>query len=442
MLNILVVERRLAGNRKLMGLLGAFNTVVWSEAEPLIEQIKRNSYNVIIMAYELDLLQSVKNADPRIEVFLVGGSGMDEVEAINRGATACLPEPVDMERLKKTIEEVDEIALVRMETAELEKQIFERCTFAGVVGKSPRMLDIFNYLRRIAKYYKTATIMGETGVGKEEIAKALHHTSPGSKEPFLVCNCGAMVETLIESELFGYKKGAFTGAVADTPGIFEAAGEGTVFLDEIGDMPLSLQPHLLRVLQGGDFKRVGSTQPLRAKCRVITATNKDLAKEVKERRFREDLYFRLTALTIRVPPLRERKDDIPLLCRYMLNRFHQRTGKKVMGISMQAQAALMAYDWPGNVRELENLIEHLAILTTEQFLRLEDLPPGIRGRGAAAEKGADLNKRLDHVVRGHIEAVLSQLNGNQSRAALVLGISRRALLRKIEKFSIRTGRAS
>ncbi len=442
MLNILVVERRLAGNNGLMGLLGAFNTSVWSETEPLIEKIKKNSYNVIIMGYGLDLLQSIKNADPRAEVFLVGGSAVDEVEAINRGASACLQEPIDLERLKKSIEEIGELALVRRETAELEKQLFERYTFAGVVGKSPRMLDIFNYLRRIAKYYKTATIMGETGVGKEEIAKALHQTSPGSKEPFLVSNCGAMVETLIESELFGYKKGAFTGAVADTPGIFEAAGEGTVFLDEIGDMPLSLQPHLLRVLQGGDFKRVGSTQPLKAKCRVITATNKDLAKEVKDGRFREDLYFRLTALTIHVPPLRERKDDIPLLSRYMLNRFHQRTGKKVLGISMQAQAALMAYDWPGNVRELENLIEHLAILTTEPFLRLEDLPPGIRGRGAAIEKGADVTKTLDQVVKAHIEAVLGQLNGNQSRAAIVLGISRRALLRKIEKHSIKTGRGS
>ncbi len=442
MLNILVVERRLAGNKPLMGFLEAFNTTVWSEAEPLIDKIKKNSYNVIITGYGLDLLQSIKNADPRAEVFLVGGSAVDEVEAINRGASACLQEPIDMERLKKSIEEIGELALVRRETAELEKQLFERYTFAGVVGKSPRMLDIFNYLRRIARYYKTATIMGETGAGKEEIAKALHHTSPGAKEPFLVCNCGAMVATLIESELFGYKKGAFTGAVADTPGIFEAAGEGTVFLDEIGDMPLSLQPHLLRVLHGGDFKRVGSTQSLKARCRVITATNKDLAKEVKDGRFREDLYFRLTALTIHVPPLRERKDDIPLLSRYMLNRFHQRTGKKVLGISMQAQAALMAYDWPGNVRELENLIEHLAILTTEPFLRIEDLPPGIRGRGAVAEKGVDVTKTLDQVVKGHIEAVLSQLNGNQSRAASVLGISRRALLRKIEKYSIRTGRTS
>lgn len=442
MLNILVVERRLAENKSLMGLLSEFNTSVWSETEPLIDKIKKNSYNVIIMGYGLDLLQSIKNADPRAEVFLVGGSAVDEVEAINRGASACLQEPIDLERLKKSIDEIGELALVRRETAELEKQLFERYTFAGVVGKSPRMLDIFNYLRRIARYYKTATIMGETGAGKEEIAKALHQTSPGAKEPFLVCNCGAMVATLIESELFGYKKGAFTGAVADTPGIFEAAGEGTVFLDEIGDMPLSLQPHLLRVLQGGDFKRVGSTQSLKARCRVITATNKDLAKEVKDGRFREDLYFRLTALTIHVPPLRERKDDIPLLSRYMLNRFHHRTGKKVLGISMQAQAALMAYDWPGNVRELENLIEHLAILTTEPFLRIEDLPPGIRGRGAVTEKGADVTKTLDQVVKAHIEAVLSQVNGNQSRAAVTLGISRRALLRKIEKHSIKTGRGS
>jgi two-component system response regulator HupR/HoxA len=219
------------------------------------------------------------------------------------------------------------------------------------------------------------TITGETGTGKEVVARAVHSLSANPKEPMLVCNCGGLVETLIGSELFGHKQGSFTGAIKDKVGLFEAAGEGTIFLDEIGEMPLSFQPHMLRVLQNGEFRPVGSNRPLSARCKVITATSKDLAGEVKNGTFREDLFYRITRLVINVPPLRERKDDIPLLSRFLLNKANAATGKNIMGISRSAQAVLIAHDWPGNVRELENVIEQAAILAGEPFIKLEHLPP-------------------------------------------------------------------
>ncbi len=402
-------------------------------SEPLGQKVGKSHYNIVLLEDRLDLVPGIKEADPRAEVFLIGSKGADEVDALRLGVTAFIPEPVDPERLSRAVEDAVELADTRRQTAELERQLTDKYTFAGIVGRNPRMLEIFSYLRRIAPYFKTVTVMGETGSGKEEVAKALHAVSPVSREPFVVCNCGALVETLIESELFGHKRGSFTGAVADRAGVFETAGSGTVFLDEIGDLPLSFQPRLLRVLQNGDFKRVGDTRPLKAGCRVIAATNRDLAREVKEGRFREDLFFRLTPLTIEVPALRHRKDDVPLLSRHMLNRFYKRTGKKILGISVHAQAALMSYDWPGNVRELENVIENVSIMVNDGFVRLEDLPADIR---RSREKDALAPRTLDEVVKGHIEMVLARHKGNRTEAARTLGLSRRALFRKMERYGI------
>ena len=431
MLKVLLVMKK--ENHPVQGLLEGHNFEAYSGDEPLLDKVAKNHYNIIIIEDGLAMVESVKQADPRAEVFLVGSPAPDEAEAIRLGATVFAPAPVDLARLKVHIEDAAALVDTRKQTAELERQLSEKYTFAGVVGRNPRMLEIFNYLRRVAPYYKTLTVMGETGSGKEEVAKALHAVSPASREPFVVCNCGALVETLIESELFGHKKGSFTGAISDSAGIFEAAGQGTVFLDEIGDLPLSFQPHLLRVLQNGDFKRVGSSVTMKARCKVITATNRDLAKEVREGRFREDLFFRLTPLTVEVPPLRARKDDIPLLCRFMLNKFHGRTGKKIYGIATMAQTALMGYDWPGNVRELENVIENMAIMVNDGFIRLEDLPEEIR---KSRQREVFLPKTLGDVVKNHIEATLRLCEGNRTNAAEILGISRRALFRKMERYGI------
>jgi two-component system, NtrC family, response regulator PilR len=350
-----------------------------SSEQPFTEIISKKNYDLILLDEQFHLISKIKEIDPRTEVILFSTKQKNAIEMIKKGAFAFFPLPLDEHaRLQETVDMISELVQTRIETGALESQLHDKYTFAGVVGKNFRMLEIFNFMRRIAPYFTTVTIMGETGTGKETIAKTLHSLSPFARHPFLSVNCGALALNLIESELFGHKKGSFTGAISDKVGLFEAAGEGTIFLDEIGELPLTVQPHLLRVLQDGEFRPVGSNQSFTAKCKVITATNKNLASEVKKGRFREDLFYRLTPLTILVPPLRERKDDLLLLYRHFLTRFGEKSGKKVYGISRPAQAALFSFDWPGNVRMLQNVLEHAAIMTTETFIRLQDLPPEIR----------------------------------------------------------------
>ncbi len=274
--------------------------------------------------------------------------------------------------------------------------------------------------------------MGETGTGKEMLAKALHSLSPLSREPMIVCNCSGLVENLIESELFGHVKGAFTGAISDKEGLFEAAGNGTIFLDEIGHMPLSFQPHFLRVLQDGEFRRVGSTQTMKAKCRVIAASNVDLKEKINEGLFREDLYYRLSTITIQLPALKERKEDIPFLCRFFLQRFRKNIGKSVVGISNPTRQLLMSYDWPGNIRELENALERAVLVTTTNFIRPLDLSLHIK-KPEVEDAEVFL---IDDLVKNHIRRVLSTTNGNRTKAASLLGISRRALQRKMIKYGL------
>jgi two-component system response regulator HydG len=418
--------------KAILDILDGHTVYILRNEESLLPTIEKGNYNLILLEGEISLIPSIKAADPRVEVILFGDRQDIAIEAIRQGASAYFPFPVEIERLREVVENIDDLFKARKESAKLEKQLNERYTFfAEIVGRNPGMLDIFAFIRRVAPHYKTVTITGETGTGKEVIARALHSLSPCAENPFVACNCGGLVETLVESEFFGHKKGAFTGATTDKAGLFEVAGEGAIFLDEIAELPLSIQPRLLRVLQNGEFRPLGSNQTLKAKCRVIAATNKDLAEEVKNRRFREDLFYRLTPLTISLPPLRERKDDIQLLSRFFLDRLNKKIGKNILGLSRPVQAILLSYDWPGNVRELDNVLEQASILTTESFIRLSDLPPSLRE--IHGEKKPD-TMTLEDVVKGHIEAVLKNCNGNKSRAAKVLGISRRALFRKIEKY--------
>jgi DNA-binding NtrC family response regulator len=418
--------------KAILDLLDGHTVDILRNEEPLLPIVEKGNYNLILLEGGISLIPSIKAADPRVEVILFGERQDIAIEAIRQGASVYFSFPVDIERLGEAVENIDDLFKARKESAELEKQLNEKYTFfAEIVGRNPRMLDIFAFISRVAPHYKTVTITGETGTGKEIIARALHSLSPCAENPFVACNSGGLVETLVESELFGHKKGAFTGAITDKAGLFEAAGEGTIFLDEIAELPLSIQPRLLRVLQNGEFRPLGSNQTLKAKCRVIAATNKDLAEEVKNRRFREDLFYRLTPLTISLPPLRERKDDIQLLCRFLLDRLNKKIGKNILGLSRPVQAILMSYDWPGNVRELDNVLEQASIVTTESFIRLNDLPPNMK-EIQGKKKSEPLS--LEDVIKIHIETVLTKCDGNKSRAAKVLGISRRALFRKIEKY--------
>jgi DNA-binding NtrC family response regulator len=418
---------------KIFSLLKEQNAQVLSPGEDLIGWIKGKSYDAVVLEAPLGLVNDIKAADPRIEIVLIESNGIDVIEALREGVFAYLTSPVQEKAFGEALSALSELVSIRKETGQLEKLLHEKYTFAGAVGRNPLMLDIFSFIRRLAPYYRTLIIEGETGTGKEVVAKALHETSPVRNEPLLFANCGSMMESLIESELFGHRKGSFTGAVTDKAGLFEAAGEGTLVLDEIGELPLSFQPHLLRVLESGDFRRIGANQAQKARCRVIAITNRNLEEEIKKGRFREDLYFRLARLKITVPPLRDRKDDIPLLCRNLLLRFNRRTGKIIYGISRNAQTALMMHDWPGNVRELENVLEEAGIMTTQSFIRMEDLPPHI---ARVAEKKAFSPFSLDESQKRHIEAILQECKGNRTKAARILNISRRALIRRIQKFNL------
>ncbi|HLE08057.1 MAG TPA: sigma-54 dependent transcriptional regulator [Thermodesulfobacteriota bacterium] len=434
MLNILVSLRKPPAKEFLRILAG--QSVDIHHGEPPEAAVLKKHYDMAIVEGTVDVLKSIKNSDPRTEVILLTEKDMDVIAALKEGASAVFTGSFDMEELKKIIHRTEGLNRLRKETHEIEGILSSRHIFNGVVGRNPHMLEIFNFITRIAPYYKTVTITGETGTGKEVLARALHAESPVKERPFVVFNCGGVVETLVEAELFGHKKGAFTGAVSDKAGLFEAAGEGAIFLDEVGELPVPTQSHLLRVLQDGEFRRIGSNQVLVARCRVIAATNRDLSEDVKRGRFRDDLFFRLTPLTIQMPPLRERKDDIPFLLRALLKRFSQRTGKNILGISRAAQAAFLSYNWPGNVRELENVIERAGMLAKETFIRVDDLPQYLREKKAA--KGLDAaDIPLEEAIKGHIEAVLKHANNNRTKAAKILGISRRSLIRKIEKYSIK-----
>ena len=410
--------------------------LVWAkEKEPLKTTIEKGGFDIALFDGDPGQVSEVKLADPRTDIIAVVDTISKGTKAVQGGAFGFLLLPLKMDALLEMIGRIEDTVRLKKETGVLENELAEKYNTAGIVARNPRMLEIIDFMRRVSSHFRSVTITGETGTGKEVAARAMHFLSPVADKPFLTCNCGGLVETLLESELFGHVKGAFTGAVSNKVGLFEAAGEGTLFLDEIGELPLSFQPRFLRVLQEGEFRPVGSNRSFTASCRIIAATSRNLADEVKKGNFREDLYYRLTPITIHLPPLRERKDDIPLLCRSLLARFTLRTGKHILGISRPGQAALMAYSWPGNVRELENVLEQASLLTTENFIRFSDLPERITEPGQPEEsQSRDLS--LDTVTRRHIAFVLESCRGNRTRAAKALGISRRSILRKIEKYSI------
>ncbi len=409
------------------------------DKEHLLDKVSRGNYELFVIKDPCSpstssALTKIKELDPRIEVICIRDRHDEElaIEAIKSGATACFDESVSIMILKDVIKKIKRVHDYRRETHLIESALNDKYVFANIVSRSSAMLDILSLINRIAPYYRTMLVTGDTGTGKELLAKAVHKLSPFSKEPFLAFNCSGFVETLIESELFGHVKGAFTGAVSDKKGLFEAAGSGTVFLDEIGTMPQSFQSHLLRVLQDGEFRRVGSAKPMKANCRVIAAAGTDLREKVKKGLFREDLYFRLAVVTIKLPPLKERKEDIPLLFRFFLNRLNKKIGKNVLGLSRPVQNLLMSYDWPGNIRELENLIERAILVTTANFIRVEDLPPYIK----TLKPQVLTTLSLDDIEKNHIQRVLLTTGNNKTKAAAILGLSRRSLLRRIQKYGL------
>jgi DNA-binding NtrC family response regulator len=384
----------------------------------------------------MELLDRIVEGNPSIDVVLLTGEYRIEyaVQAIQRGACDYLTKPVDIEFLRERVGKLIAGAQNRIRDIELEEAFVRASQFGEMVGRSPEMLDAFVRLQRIAPHYRSALITGETGTGKELAARALHALSPVSTRPLVVCNCAAIVETLFESELFGHVRGAFTGAVQDRKGMFETANGGAIFLDEVGEIPLTSQSKLLRVLQNQEVQRVGSSAVRNVDVRVIAATNRDLRAMIAKDQFREDLYYRLSMVKVHLPRLVDRKEDLPLLERHFLEEFSQRFDKRIQGITHRAQGLLARYPWPGNVRELENAIGHACMMTAGDNIDVRDLPEELQSYRHSQGPGAEAPLlTLAEAERCHAQYVLDRVGGNKQAAAEILAISRNTLYRILKE---------
>ncbi|MFB3922205.1 MAG: sigma-54-dependent transcriptional regulator [Terriglobia bacterium] len=383
----------------------------------------------------MEMLEKILAADPSINVLLLTGdySTDSAVQAILKGACDYLTKPISVDKLRERVGRLIDECQQRQRLAQLELELLKTAQFEGIVGASPLMLELFARIRRVAPHFRTVLVTGATGTGKELVARALHSLSPVSSGPFAVLNCAAVVETLFESELFGYVKGAFTGATQDKLGVFEYANGGVLLLDEIGDMPLATQTKLLRVIQNQEIQRVGSPVTRPVDVRVIAATNRDLKKLVLEKAFREDLYFRLSMVEVRLPSLLERKEDLPLLEEFFLERFAAQYNKPVAKLSRRAHGVLARYPWPGNVRELENVIGHACMMAESNLIDIKDLPEHFQAVVPRSAFPDDDLISLEEAERRHALRVLERVNGNKAKAAEILGVSRSTLYRLISE---------
>jgi len=392
----------------------------------------------------LEVLAKCKELQPDAEVILVTGHGTIEsaVEAMQRGAFNYLLKPLDLKQLRAVVENAARGQYLRRANAELQRRLDERFGFEGVIGNSPQMQDVVMRLQRIAPTDATVLIQGETGTGKELVAKAIHQNSPRKKRPFVPLNCAALSEHILESELFGHVRGAFTDASSDRQGKFEYADGGTLFLDEVGDMPIPTQIKLLRVIESGEITRVGSNEPIKVNVRILSATNRDLERSIAEGTFREDLYHRLKVVTITLPRLADRREDIPLLIDYFMKEHAKRHQKTIRGISTAARRRLLTYDWPGNVRQLRNVVESMVVVDYDEVLDVDDLPQELAPvAGEAASSDAHglhelVGKPMSEIEALFIRETLKATGGNRVEAASLLGIGERTLYRKIKEYGL------
>ena len=420
-----------------------------------IQQLKSGVFDLVITDIKMndgsgiDLLRDTRNLSPETPVILITAFATTEtaIQALKMGAVDYILKDNEnfVEELKFTVGKSLEVARLRQENQVLKLHFSQHNALHNIVGSSPRMKELFQTIKTVGATHSTALITGESGTGKELVAKAIHLNSVRCDQSFVSINCGAFPETLRESELFGYMKGAFTGAAANKKGLFEVADKGTVFLDEIGEMSLSMQVKLLRVLQEKNFRRVGGTEEIPLDVRVIAATNKDLQKLIGEGKFREDLYYRISVIPIELPALRERAEDIPALAEYFLRKFNLQMQRSVLRISPEAMECLQEYDWPGNVRELENTIECAVAFETTEEIKRDRLPAKISrvnsnefsGKDRIPENGLDLERHLAEIEKAYILEALQKANGIQTRAADMLKMSFRSFRYFVKKYELK-----
>jgi DNA-binding NtrC family response regulator len=411
--------------------------------EDALAQADRRAFDVAIVDVAMpgmsgmELLEKLKARGSECEVVMLTGEGTIEtaVEAMKLGAREFLSKPISLRELDRLVRKAYESAQIQRENQQLKAVIKQQQRTPNIIGESEAMQEVYRLIERTAPANKPILIQGDSGTGKELVARALHEASPLVDKPFVVINCAALPETLLESELFGHEKGAFTGAISSKPGLFEVADGGTLFIDEIGELAGSLQAKLLRVLEDGSLRRIGSVKERRVNVRLLAATNRDMSEEVKQGRFREDLFYRINVLTIFLPPLRQREGDIRLLVDYFLGpEWH---------IEEQVLKTFENYSWPGNVRQLQNAIERAKILSEDEWVRVHNLPPEIvKGATTTAVTKIGANMDLDTVNKIHIADTYKRFGGNKARTARALGIGRRTLYRLLEKYGIEVAPAT
>lgn len=384
------------------------------------------------------IIEATRTIDKNIPVVVITAYSSVEsaVAAVKAGAYDFIPKPFDPEQILFVVRRAAEARSLRIENLGLKRRLAERSSEREIIGASPAMNHVFEMIKKVKDTDGTVLIIGESGVGKELVARAIHSSGKRAEHPFIPINCGALPDDLLESELFGHEKGAFTGAVTRKKGLFEVADRGTVFLDEVSSISPMMQVKLLRFLQERNFMRLGGSEVIAVDVRVIAATNEDLKNVVSRGAFRKDLYYRLNVIPIEIPPLRERRDDIPLLVRHFMERYARKTGKKITGIAKDAEDALLKHDWEGNVRELENVIERAVTITNNEVIDMDDIPLEVKSdnihRTAEGPLPYQPTLSLLEVERLHIEAVLKSVNNNKSKAARILGIDYSTLLRKLK----------
>ena len=422
--------------------------------EHALEALRAGSFDLVITDLRmrkvdgLAVLRAAKELSPQTVVLVVTAFASTEtaVEAMKLGAYDYITKPFKRDDIKLTIANALERKRLQDENTALKRQLRRERGVGGFVGKSPLMLAVYETIRKTADSVSTIMVTGESGTGKELVAQAIHQESARRSRPFVSVNCGAVPETLMESELFGHVKGAFTGAVASTAGLFSAADGGTLFLDEITEIPQSVQVKLLRAIQEREIRRVGDTRDVKVDVRLIAASNRDVARAVGEGVLREDLFYRLNVIPIHLPPLRERREDIPLLVAHFIQKISAELGKTVRGVTPEALAVLEQHRWPGNIRELENVIERALVLGSGDMLEAEALPPDLRRPPDAQEvpieippEGLDLEVTLDQIEHRYIQMALARTGGVQTRAAELLRISFRQFRYKLQKLTARAG---
>ena len=449
--HIVVIEDDEGNRRTLTRALGReqYRLTAFAEAEPAFDYLREHR-DVVLVITDLMLpgtdgfgvLETSRNIDPEIGVLMITGHGSVEsaVNAMKLGADDYLTKPVDLFELRKRTSAIVEKRLLTRRVTELESRLGERFK---ILGQSKPMQDLFRQMELVAPARANVLIISESGTGKELVANALHENSPRRHERFLPINCAAIPSEILESELFGHERGAFTGATARKPGKFEAADQGTLFLDEIGELPLEMQAKLLRVIEQQEFMRVGGTETIKVDVRVIAATNSNLEEAVEFGKFRSDLYYRLKVVTIRIPPLRDHREDIPQLLKHFLAIYAAENGRENMRFSAEAMRKLVGAPWEGNVRELRNLVESLTVLSPEDEIRVEDFPEEYRGAATRAATArpteqplARENLTMDEIERHAILEALEKTGGNRTRAADMLGIGLRTLQRKLKEYRL------